>query len=106
MALACFSAGTAAACRGETSITGGGSFTAHCSQSGADGQAIGSSNSSFGSIQAELFTGQEAFGSLVDENDTEICFADDQDAADGLPGDFSQQGSFCAGAVLVRVDVD
>lgn len=109
LAFAFSTALTAAAdCDDETPITGGGFFTASCSSGNVDGEATGASNAATGSITAQVFAlelGPTAFGSLLDEDDVGICFAEDRDATDGVPGDFDQAGPFCAGAVTIRVAV-
>lgn len=92
-------------CRDETPITGGGSFSASCAVNDAEGEAVGSSNSSTGFIQAELFSGgstAEAFASLRGPSGF-VCGISDDDV-DGVAE--SQQQSFCAGATLVRIDVN
>lgn len=109
LAFAFSTAVTAAAdCDDETDIIGGGFFSASCSSGAVDGEAIGASNAATGSITAQVFAlqlGPEAFGSLRDEDDIGLCFAQDTDATDGAPGDFSQSGPDCANAVVIRVAV-
>jgi hypothetical protein len=95
----------AVTCRDETPITGGGFFSASCTAGSAEGEAVGSSNSSTGFIQAEIFSGDDsasAFASLRTA-DALVCGISDNDV-DGVAE--NQQQSFCAGATLVRVDVN